>query len=139
MKKTLSLLLLLSLLLSLFACKKEEDGPFRDISCEDVASAYTYAGYSVYHGEHNKEGAYSQCDVICEGADDTVYFTFYFTEEDAKEACEQGQYNLILWFYSTIMGESRWLKCENYGKITYTFYEKSSLAPLENLKKLEIM
>ena len=140
MKKFLSFLLIFTLLLSLFSCKENEpEGAVREIACTDIAAAYQNAGYTVYHGEHNKEGADTVCDVICEGEDDTVYFTTYFTEEDAKAAHEKGQYNIVIWFYATLMGESRWLKCDKYGKITYTYFEKDSLAPFERLKALEDM
>ena len=140
MKKSLSLLLLFVLLFSCMSCKESTDnGPVRDIACSDIAAAYTRAGFQVYHGEHNTENAEYLCDVICESADDTVCFTTYFTEEAAKTACENGQYNIVIWFYALMMGESRWLKCDNYGKLTYTYFEKSSLAPLETLKSLEVM
>ncbi len=137
MKKLLSFLLITTILFSLFSCKeKEPEGVMREIACTDIAQGYRNAGYTVYHGEHNKEGSDTVCDVICEGKDDTIYFTTYFTEEDAKAAHEKGQYNLIIWFYATLMGESRWLKCDKYGKIVYTYFEKDSLIPFEKIKAL---
>ena len=140
MKKLLSFLFIITLLLSLFSCKENKpEGAVREIACTDIAEAYRNAGYTVYHGEHNKEGSDMVCDVICEGENDTIYFTTYFTEEDARVAHEKGQYNIVIWFYATIMGESRWLKCDKYGKITYTYFEKDSLTPFENLKTLEDM
>ena len=139
MKRFLSLLLLTSLFLSLFGCKSPVEESVRDISCYDLAEAYANAGFEVYHGEHNKEGAQYICDVICRGSDDTIYFTFYFTEEDAIRAHEKGQYNLVLWFYSAIMGESRWLHCDRYGTFAYTYYDKNTLAPLNLIKSLEVM
>ena len=62
-----------------------------------------------------------------------------FGTEDAIEAHEKGQYSIVLWFYSSLMGESRWLHCDRYGKIAYTYYDKNSLAPLDLLKNLEVM
>ena len=140
MKRTLSFLLTLTILFSFVSCKNPADeGTVREIACTDIATAYQNAGYTVYHGDHNKEGSDTVCDVICEGENDTIYFTTYFTEEDAKVAHEKGQYNIVIWFYATLMGESRWLKCDKYGKITYTYFEKDSVKPFENLKSLEVM
>ena len=139
MKRFFSLIFLCSLMLSLVGCKSVPEENARELSCYDIADVYSRYGFEVFHGEHNKEGSKYICDVICQSDDDTVCFTTFFTEEDARNAHENGQYNIVLWFYSSLMGESRWLKCDNYGKITYTYYEKNSLAPLNLLKNLEVM
>lgn len=139
MKRVISLLLLCTLVFSLVGCKSEPEQNVRELSCYDIAEVYRNNGFTVFHGEHNKEGASYLCDVICESTNDTVCFTTFFTAEDALVAHEKGQYHIVLWFYSSIMGESRWLKCDNYGKITYTYYDKNSLAPFNLLKTLEVM
>ena len=139
MKKYLALTLAIALLFSLIGCQSPTEEVAREISCYDLADVYSRYGFEVYHGEHNKEGASSICDVICRSANDTLCFSFYFTEEDAIQAHEKGQYSIVLWFYSAIMGESRWLHCDRYGKIAYTYYDKNSLAPLNLLKNLEVM
>ena len=137
MKKLLSIILLLSFCLPFTACNKAE---VKEISCEDIIKAYESAGYYVVHGAHKDESDNTQlCYIkasISEDSDsDYVYFITCFTEEQAKEARKIDKYNLIIWFYAAISGESRWLKTGTYGKIEYSYYNSKLIKPFNELIK----
>ena len=138
MKKILSIILLLSFALSLTACGNNAEP--KEISCEDIIKAYEDAGYYVTHGEHKDETESSQLcyikvDLTEEANSDYIYFTTYFTEEQAEEARKTDEYNLIIWFYAAISGESRWLKTGTYGKIEYSYYNSDLMKPFNELVK----
>ena len=137
MKKIISILLLLSLCFSVSACSKAES---KEISCEDIISAYEDAGYCVTHGEHKNEADSSQlCYIkanLTEDPDsDYIYFITCFTEEQAEEAAETDKYNLAVWLYATVSGESRWLKTGTYEKIEYSYYNSKLIKPFNELIK----
>lgn len=135
MKKLIAILLLLSIALSFVSCKSKKD----EITCYDIAEAYEDAGYYVKHGEHNDEDEYCYCNLIIRESEDSdsdaIYFTTYFTVEDAKAAKKLDKYNLVIWLFSTILGESRWLKAKTYGKIEYTYYKAKMVKPFNKLIK----
>ena len=136
MKKIISIILLLSFAVSLTACGNTAEP--KEITCEDIIKAYEDAGYRVIHGAHQDESESSQLcyirvDLTEEPDSDYIYFTTYFTEEQAEEARKKDEYNLIIWFYASINGESRWLKTGTYGKIEYSYYNPSLIKPFNEL------
>ena len=138
MKKILSIILLLSFSLSLTACGNSAEP--KEISCEDIIKAYEDAGSYVAHGEHREETdsshlCYIRASVTEEPYGDYIYFITCFTEEQAKETRETDKYNLIIWFYASISGESRWLKTGTYGKIEYSYYNPKLIKPFNELIK----
>lgn len=135
MKKLLSLLLLFSFALSFVACGESEP---REISCGDIIKAYEDAGYVVSHGKHHEESEYSwQCIIEAEDSENPdenyIYFTTYFTEEQAEEAAESGKYHAVIWMIAVMYGEWRWLKSGNYGKIEYTYYDTKMIKPFNKM------
>ena len=137
MKKIISIILLISFALSLAACKKSET---KELSCEEIIAAYEEAGYYVIHGTHNNETDSSQiCYIkasISEDSDsDYIYFITCFTEEQAEETAKTDKYNLAVWLYATVSGESRWLKTGTYGKIEYSYYNSKLIKPFNELIK----
>lgn len=137
MKKLLSIILLLSLCLSFTACNKPAT---KEITCDDIIKVYKDAGYYVVHGAHKDESDNTQlCYIkasISEDSDsDYIYFITCFTEEQANEARKIDKYNLIIWFYAAISGESRWLKTGTYGKIEYSYYNPKLIKPFNELVK----
>ena len=101
---------------------------------------YEDAGYYVTHGEHKAEAESSQlCYIkasLTEDSDsDYIYFITCFTEEQAEEAAETDKYNLAVWLYATVSGESRWLKTGTYGKIEYSYYNSKLIKPFNELIK----
>ena len=138
MKKIISIILLLSLCFSFTACDNSIEP--KKISCEDIIKAYEDAGYYVTHGEHKTEAESSQlCYIkasLTEDSDsDYIYFIICFTEEQAKEAAKTDKYNLAVWLYATVNGESRWLKTGTYGKIEYSYYNSGLIKPFNELIK----
>ena len=137
MKKILSIILLLSFCLPFTACNKAE---VKEISCEDIIKAYESAGYYVVHGAHKNETdntqlCYIKASLTEDSDSDYIYFITCFTEEQANEARKIDKYNLIIWFYAAISGESRWLKTGTYGKIEYSYYNSKLIKPFNELIK----
>ena len=138
MKKILPIILLLSICFSFTACGNNTE--LKEISCEDIIKAYEYAGYYVTHGEHKDESEGSQlCYIkayLTEDSDsDYIYFITCFTEEQAKQAAETDKYNWAIWLYTTVSGESRWLKTGTYGKIEYSYHNPKLIKPFNELVK----
>ncbi|MGM9631706.1 MAG: hypothetical protein ACI3XL_01260 [Eubacteriales bacterium] len=138
MKKIISIILLLSFVLSLTACVNSTEP--KEISCEDIIKAYEDAGYYVTHGAHKDEAESSQlcyikASISEDSGSDYIYFITCFTEEQAKEAAEADKYNLAIWLYAAVCGESRWLKSGAYGKIEYSYYNPKLIKPFNELIK----
>ena len=139
MKKIISILLLLSLCFSFTACVKSEP---KEISCEEIIAAYKDAGYTVlYHG-HESDTAYNDIGIYCsfeirdpDNADNYMYIDRYFTEEDAKAAIKEQQFNPILWLFFGIFGEWRWLHTGCYGDLTYSTFDREMIKPLRDIMK----
>lgn len=143
MKRLLALcltpLLLISISLSFYACVKTES---KEITCEEIITAYEEAGYSVlYHG-HENDTMYNEDGIYCSfeirdpyNEDNYMYVHRYFSEEDAKTASKERRFNPILWFFFGIFGEWRWLHVRCYGDIEYETFDYKIMKPLENLTK----
>lgn len=103
-------------------------------------AAYEEAGYSVlYHGHENDEN-YHDLGMYCcfeirdpNNENNYMYVNRYFTAEDAKAACEERQFNPILWLFFGIFGEWRWLHVKCYGNIEYETFDYKMLIPMYKL------
>ncbi len=138
MKNIISILLLLSLCFSFTACGKSEP---KEISCEEIITAYKDAGYNVFH-RHDDPVYYDlnqYCYIKVTDPEDTeynhLYITRYFTEEDARAAGEELEFHPILWLFFGVFGEWRWLHTGCYGDLTYETFDKKMLNPLNELMK----
>ena len=139
MKKLLALCLTAALCLCCLASCNNTAEP-KEITCEDIIRAYEDAGYYVTHGSHKDEAesgqlCYIKANVTADSDSDFIYFITCFTEQQAEEAREIDEYNLVIWFYATISGESRWLKTGTYGKIEYSYYNSDLIKPFNELIK----
>ena len=140
MKKIISIILLISFALSLTACGNNTEP--KEISCEEIIAAYKEAGYIVlYHGHENDEN-YHELGMYCcfeirdpDNENNYMYVNRYFTEEDAKTAADERQFNPILWLFFGIFGEWRWLHVGCYGDIEYETFDPKMIKPLENLMR----
>jgi predicted small lipoprotein YifL len=136
MKKIISILLLLLLALSLAACGNQDP---KEISCEEIITAYENAGYTVEHHMHHDADtdADAVCNILIKDSKnperDYIYIDRYSNEEGAKSAAEETAYNPVLWFVFGVNGEWRWLKSEHYGDIHYHTYNSKMTKPLEKL------
>lgn len=134
--KKIIIVLFALLLLPLSACNKPEP---KEITCEEIIKVYEYSGYIVEHHLHKEE--MTDSDVICSicikdsknSKDNVLYIDRYKDEETASSYAKDMKYNVIVWFMSSIYGESRWLKSEQYGVIHYHTYDSKMTKPLESL------
>ena len=137
MKKLISILLLLSLPFSLSACVNSEH---KEIYCDEIIAAYKDAGYTVlYHGHEDDEN-YHDLGMYCcfevrdpNNEDNYMYVHRYFKAEDAKAACDERQFNPVLWLFFGLFGEWRWLHVRCYGDIEYETFDYKMMRPLEKL------
>ena len=95
----------------------------------------------LYHG-HESDTAYNDIGIYCsfeirdpDNADNYMYIDRYFTEEDAKAAIKEQQFNPILWLFFGIFGEWRWLHTGCYGDLTYSTFDREMIKPLRDIMK----
>ena len=82
-------------------------------------------------------------DVVCSicikdsknSEDNVLYIDRYKDEETTTSYAKDMKYNVVMWFVSSIYGESRWLKSKQYGVIHYHTYDGRMTKPLEELMK----
>ena len=137
MKNVISFLLAITVLLSCTSCMT---GKNKEITCEEIIAAYEDAGYyALYHGHENDEN-YHELGMYCcfeirdpSNEDNYMYVNRYFTEEDAKTAADERQFNPILWLFFGIFGEWRWLHVGYYGNIEYETFDHKMLFPMYSL------
>lgn len=137
MKKIYACILAVLLCITFVSCGKVEP---KELSCEDIIKAYEDAGYYVMHGEHKDEAdsaqlCYIKANLTEDEDSDYIYFITCFTEEQAEEAAKTDKYNLAVWLYAAVSGESRWLKTGTYGKIEYSYYNPKLIEPFNELIK----
>lgn len=138
MKRTVAIALLLSLLLSFTACGSSEP---REISCEEIISAYEDAGYTVTYHMHRdvatEEGVICSIQIDDPEAPEKnyLYIDRYSDEESAEAAAKEQKHNIAVWVVFALGGEARWLKSEHYGDIHYHTFNNKIKKPLEKLMK----
>ena len=137
MKRVISVLLLLSLTFSFFACTPHRSD---EVSCEDIIAAYEAAGYTLGHHLH-EDPVYLEdgicCSLMFQDPQDPdknyIYIDRYRTGRDARDATIKSKYHPILWFVSVLHGEGRWRRSERFGTLHYTTFEKKMLKPLQSI------
>ncbi len=137
MKKIISIILLLSFALSLSACESREP---KDISCEEIIAVYREAGYSVLYHDHESDAVYNEEGIYCsfeirdpDNENNYMYVSRYFSEQEARAAADERQFNPILWLFFGIFGEWRWLHVGCYGNIEYETFSPEMLKPLKKI------
>jgi len=134
MKRVISVLLLLALAVSFFACTPHRSEEF---SCEDIIAAYEAAGYTLGHHLH-EDPVYLEdgicCSLMFQDPQDPdknyIYIDRYRTGRDAQKATTENKYNPILWFVSVLYGERRWLRSDCFGTLHYMTFDKKMITPL---------
>ena len=137
MKRILSILLLLSLTFSFFACTPHRS---EEITCEDIIAAYENAGYTMEHHLH-EDPVYLEEGICCsllfedpENPDKNyIYIDRYRTGRDAQDATIKSKYHPILWFFSVLHGEGRWLRSKQFGILHCTTFDRKMLKPLQSI------
>ena len=136
MKKLVALLLFCCTLLACFGCTTTM-GEVKPVTCEEVIQAYENAGYYVRHYEQEETSDYYCYMNITKTENQTdndfIYFHFYKTEEQAKQAAKEKEYNLAIWIFALPFGETRWLHSKTYGTIQYDYYASDMEKPFKDL------
>ena len=139
MKKLVSILLLLTVVISFTACNRKEA---KEISCEEIIAAYENAGYSALYHDHESDTAYNEEGIYCafeirdpNDEDNYMYIHRCFSEEKAKSLAKERKFNVVLWLFFGIFGEWRWLHVGSYGDIEYETFGYKMLKPLRELTK----
>lgn len=136
--KKIFVFLLVSLVFLFSACTKPE---FKELTCEEIIKAYEGEGYIIEYHLHKED--MTDSDVVCSicikdsknSEDNVLYIDRYKDEETTTSYAKDMKYNVVMWFVSSIYGESRWLKSEQYGVIHYHTYDGKMTKPLEELMK----
>lgn len=138
MRRTLFLLILaFSCLLLLFTACGEKQAPA--LSPEDVVGAYKAQGYAVTQldpaGDSSGDSPklpYGHYLIASKG-EESIYFYFFATEEEAEDFKEEKEWNLLLWFYSLLYNDPTWVHVKRYGCLVATYEEKTLTDPLLTL------
>ncbi len=131
MKKVIALIYCFLVIFILTSCASKNN---KEIICEDLILAYETAGYSVYHDENPFEEK-CNCTVIATDTETQEYiiFNFFNSDDDAKEYKKGRKYNIIIYFFAVIFGETRWMKVDTYKNIEFEYLDKSLYQPFKNL------
>lgn len=139
MKRIIALLLLFALALSISACSPAEP---KEVSCEEIIEAYEAAGYVVdYHNHEDPlyypygESCHIKINDPYEPDRNYIYLTRYFEAEDAKEVAKERAFNPLIWLFTGIYGEWRWLENGSYGVIYYETFSDKMILPLREIMK----
>ena len=126
--------LILLIVFSAFLCSCKEEVT-KEITCDRIVAAYEEAGYWVWHSNHDEsEDEYCHIRAQKEEEDeDYIYFRLFQTEEGAKKAKEQEEYNVAVWLFAMMFGEYRWCHSKRYGTIQYSYYDSSLVKPFNKL------
>ena len=132
MKKKTLILALLMTLTSLTSC-----GNNKEITCEDVINIYEEAGYSVFHSEPvDQEKVGWNCYVECTApdSDDSIYFHFFATNDEAEKYSSEGEWNILLYLYSVIAAdEPIWVTTKTYNNIAIDYTDYYTYKPFKSL------
>ena len=109
----------------------------KEITAEEIVAAYENAGFSVREGWREDKLTYEYYGIevtLGEGEDgEFIYFHVYDTKEEAEQATEEGQWNIVLWIFSLPFGEYRWLKSKTYNNIHYEYFDRDMTKPFKEL------
>lgn len=133
MRRILSAVLIYAVVLAAFtACSTK---PEKEVSCEDVISAYEEAGYVVEHIEcSGKDYGYScVVNITVEDYDSTASFKFYETDEEAQVEADKRQWNVILWLYTSALFQPKWLHTKSYRNIEIEYDDSDLYKPFRDL------
>ena len=136
--RIISVLMIVILSLPVLAsCSDKEIKKIREITPEDVITAYEAAGYEVWHGEAVNDpikGKHYYVQANHENGD-YIYFSFFDSSENAEAYADEREWNILLWLFSAIYGDPSWLTTEAYGNIEIEYDNKKLYEPFKDLVK----
>lgn len=135
MKKCLLLIFTLLLLFTLISCDNDNTVAEKEITCDDIIEVYKEAGYEIFHKETTDQDYDWNCYVKCTApdSDDYIFFYIFDTNEEASNYADGRDWNILLYFFSELFGDSSWLKTKSYNNIAIEYDQKELYKPFESL------
>ncbi len=103
------------------------------VTCEEIAQAYSEAGYVVFHSDYEDLGFCMVSAKPNEESEYAIYFHIYNTIEEAQAMQEQEEYNLVIWLFASLLGESSWLESKSYNNVQYSYFDSDMVKPFDDL------
>lgn len=134
----IKLILILSLFFSvtfLASCDSQNITSDKEITCEDIIKVYEEAGYDIFHKETTDQDYDWECYVKCTApdSDDYIFFYIFDTNEEAVNYADEREWNILLYFFSELFGDSSWLKTKSYNNIAIEYDQNELYVPFESL------
>ena len=135
MKKYISILMLFLSVISLASCDSQNITSDKEITCEDIIKVYEEAGYDIFHKETTDQDYDWECYVKCTApdSDDYIFFYIFDTNEEASNYADGRDWNILLYFFSELFGDSSWLKTKSYNNIAIEYDQNELYVPFESL------
>lgn len=135
MKKYISILTLFLSVISLASCNNQNITSDKEITCEDIVKVYEEAGYDIFHKETTDENYNWNCYLKCTApdSDDYIFFYIFDTNEEAESYAKEREWNILLYFFSELFGDSSWLKTKSYNNIAIEYDQSELYVPFESL------
>ena len=135
MKKFILLIIAIFLVITLSSCDNDNIVSEKEITCEDIIKVYEKAGYEIFHKETTDQDYDWNCYIKCTAPDSDDYISFYIfdTNEEASNYADGRDWNILLYFFSELFGDSSWLKTKSYNNIAIEYDQKELYKPFESL------
>ena len=135
MKKFILLIIAIFLVITLSSCDNDNIVSEKEITCEDIIKVYEKAGYEIFHKETTDQDYDWNCYVKCTApdSDDYIFFYIFDTNEEASNYADGRDWNILLYFFSELFGDSSWLKTKSYNNIAIEYDQKELYKPFESL------
>ncbi len=135
MQKYLLLFLSIFILTTLASCDGDNTISEKVITYEDIIKVYEEAGYEIFYKETTDQDYDWNCYVKCTAPDSDEYIFFYIfdTNEEAVNYADEREWNILLYFFSELFGDSSWLKTKSYNNIAIEYDQKELYKPFESL------
>lgn len=133
MRKTISFLMLVALLIGLVGCGDQPQT--MEIRPEDVYKAYQTAGYNVdiSNPPTDSDLLYHTTVTVRDLEGHSIIFHFCNSSADAEALAEERQWNWALWIYSLALFQPTWLTTKTYGNIEIEYDDSDLHRPFQEL------
>ena len=128
-------LLLFAFLLIVVSPTIAQNVKSRRVDTEDVVTLLKEAGYDIFHKETTEQDYDWECYVKCiaPDSDDYIFFYIFDTNEEAVNYADEREWNILLYFFSELFGDSSWLKTKSYNNIAIEYDQNELYVPFESL------
>ena len=135
MKKFILLIIAIFIVITLSSCDNDNIVSEKEITCEDIIKVYEKAGYEIFHKETTDQDYDWNCYVKCTApdSDDYIFFYIFDTNEEACNYADGRDWNVLLYFFSELFGDSSWLKTKSYNNIAIEYDQNELYVPFESL------